>query len=86
MSEEWRDIPGFEGLYQVSNCGSVKRLAGSPRCVSDRILLPFADKDGYRQAALSKFGNVKIYKVHRLVLLAFVGDSHLPVNHKERRR
>lgn len=38
--EIWKDIKDFEGLYQVSNEGRVKRLAGSPYCKIDRILSP----------------------------------------------
>lgn len=36
--ENWKDIKGYEGYYQVSDLGNVKRLAGSPKCKKDRIL------------------------------------------------
>jgi len=65
---DWRDIVGFEGLYQVSDCGLVRNRQG-------KILKPRLDKDGYNKAALSK--NTKYYYrlIHRLMLEAFVGPA-----------
>lgn len=37
---EWRDIPGYEGLYQVSDIGEVRRVANSPKCKTVRVLVP----------------------------------------------
>ena len=45
--EKWVDIKGYEGLYQVSDLGRVKRVAGSPHCRVDRILKPASQKTGY---------------------------------------
>lgn len=81
--EEWRDIPGYEGLYQVSSFGRVKRLAGSPKCWTERILKQVPNK-GYPQVALSKNGCPLTRQVHQLVCLAFLGEAnHLHVNHKD---
>lgn len=79
--EEWRDIRGYEGIYQVSNLGNVKSL---PRTLphsrfgtrtykgKSRSLIP--DKDGYRMVLLYKNGTCKGFRVHRLVADAFIGD------------
>ena len=65
MSEEWRDIDGHEGLYQVSNAGKVKSLR------SGKILKTYSDKWGYRRIDLGR--RERGLSVHRLVLEAFVG-------------
>ena len=46
MEEIWKDISGYEGLYQVSNLGNVKSL-NYRRNGKERILKPGTDKDGY---------------------------------------
>jgi hypothetical protein len=90
MIEEWRDIIGFEGLYQVSNFGGVKSL--DRQIESSRAKSGFykrkgitlksnVDKDGYLSYTLCKKGKCLKVKSHRLVLLCFVGSSDLPVNH-----
>ena len=69
--ENWKDIEGYEGLYQVSNIGRVKRLVGF-KCNVERFLTGQKDKDGYILLCLSKDGSIKRYRVHRLVAEAFV--------------
>ena len=87
--EIWKDIKGFEGLYQVSNLGRVKSLErfrkganGSLVTVKEKILKPLIDK-GYYQVCLSKQSNRKAYLVHRLVWETFNGQipEGLQVNH-----
>lgn len=86
MVEVWKDIKGYEGLYQVSNLGRVRSL---PRLKNGRyglyltmekIMKPFKTKDGYLRINL----NGKKYSVHRLVAEAFIPNpNNLPqVNHK----
>ena len=79
--EEWRDIKGFEGLYQVSNWGNVRRIIGK----KERIVKQSPNNQGYLRLTLCK-NNVKYPKrVHRLVAEAFLPNpDNLPeVNHKD---
>lgn len=73
--EFWKDIPGYEGLYQVSNWGKVKRLAGSPKCKQNRILTPRPMANGYLTVNLSKNHKSKSYLIHRLVAMAFLSNE-----------
>lgn len=91
LTEEWRGIEGYEGMYQVSNLGRVKSLArviirsdGKPNPVNEKILKHGITK-GYCSVVLCKDGKKKMYKVHRLVAMAFLSNPHnLPeVNHKD---
>ena len=67
MSEEWRDVVGYEGLYQVSSMGRVKSFKWN----KERFLKPSMDKDGYLLVTLCAGGKRKTLKVHRLVCEAF---------------
>lgn len=80
LKEIWKDIPGYEGYYQVSNLGRVRSIdrevvyRDGKKCLyKGRLLKPREDKNGYFQVGLSKLGKVKTFKVHRLVLEAFKG-------------
>lgn len=79
MSEYWKDIKGYEGLYQISNYGNVKSF------YRNIILSPKTDKDGYKEVSLTKDHKKKTFKVHRLVAVAFLENpDNLPqVNHKD---
>lgn len=66
MNEEWRDIPGWEGYYQVSNLGQVRSLHTSP----PTIMTPSKHRDGYGKLNLRR---AKTYHPHTLVALAFLG-------------
>lgn len=87
--EEWRDIAGYEGLYQVSNLGNVKSLgngkARNPNWCKEHILKNQLTRYGYLKVPLSKNGKVKNYLVHRLVGKVFIPNpDNLPqVNHKD---
>lgn len=81
MIMEWRTIPGYEGRYEVSDEGQVKSLARKVQCrggfrsVSEILLKHVFDTDGYHMVSLANGtkGDQTLFKVHRLVLLAFVG-------------
>jgi len=77
MIEEWKDIPGYEGLYEVSNLGRVRR--------NGKILKPSKNRYGYFQLVLSKDGTKRTFTIHRLVAYAFINNpDNLPcINHKD---
>lgn len=79
--EEYRDIKGYEGIYQVSNLGNVKSLARKTKnqfCKKDIILKKTINFYGYINAGLCVNGNLKTKRVHILVAEAFL-------NHKTNR-
>lgn len=90
--EEWRPVPGYEGLYSVSNKGRVKSLS---RTVSkntsfrhetaDKIMRSSKLRSGYLFVHLTKDGKTKMFPIHRLVAIAFIPNKlELPeVNHKD---
>lgn len=84
MQEIWRDIEGYEGLYQVSNKRRVKSLNYN-KSSKEGILKPRKSKDGYLQLQLHKEGECKDYRVHRLVGQTFLENLEgLPeINHKD---
>lgn len=92
MQEIWKDIRGYEGLYQISNFGRVKsleRLAKSNnnnyRRVKENFLKKHEDKNGYIKVSLNKNNKSKQYAIHRLVAKAFIPNpNNLPqINHKD---
>lgn len=85
MSEIWRDIKGYEGLYQVSSKGEVQRLETTitrrckdilvtQRVKATRLKLAYNIKSGYPTVTLCKNGKTKTQTVHVLVALAFLGN------------
>lgn len=81
--EIWKDVQGYEGLYQVSNLGNVKSTKRQGTCGGS--LKQRADKDGYMCVVLAKHNKMKNYFVHRLVATAFIDNVNLfpYVNHKD---
>jgi hypothetical protein len=88
-AEIWKDIVGFEGLYQISNYGNIKsceRYVNSKigkRIVYEKILSLSKDKNCYLMVVLYKNAIRKTVKVHRLVADAFIDkfDGKNIVNH-----
>lgn len=68
----WKDVVGYEGIYQVSDTGKVKR-------VGKKELKPKIEKNGYVRFHLSKNGIAKMELAHRLVAQAFIPN---PLNYK----
>ena len=81
-NEVWKDIEGYEGLYQVSNLGRVRSL-GHDKYHPGRMLKPGKDRNGYLFVNLYKNGEPKHCSIHRLVAIAFIPNpDNLPeVNH-----
>ena len=79
--EVWKNIPGYEGSYMVSDIGRVKSLArkigaGKGYMSNERILSPTYDKDGYMTACLSRSRSDRRSKrIHTLVFMAFIGGE-----------
>lgn len=81
LSEEvWKDIVGYEGLYQVSTHGRIKVCRGR---FKNRLRKIKVDRHGYECIALFKHGIRKDYLVHRLVAEVFIPnpDNNPQVNH-----
>lgn len=76
MKEVWRDIVDYEGLYQVSNLGNIKR--------ENRMLNKIKHSAGYLKVILCKNSVTKNCYIHRLVAKAFIPnpDNKKTVNHK----
>lgn len=80
MQEEWRQVVGWEGLYEISNLGKVRSIKRSIknnlgfRSIGGGEVKPFLHKgNGYLSVNFTADGNRKQLLLHRLVLEAFVG-------------
>lgn len=84
MKEIWKDIPQYEGIYQVSNLGKVKRTA------SGRIIKIKPGTGGYTGVTLHYKAKRTTFAVHRLVAITFLGKPNnyqsLHVHHKNHKR
>ena len=86
--EIWKDVIGYEGLYQVSNLGRIKSLKRAikqknyTRIIKQKILKPLKIH-GYSHVHLSVLGKAKVIKIHKLVTSAFLGKigTGLEINH-----
>lgn len=91
MEPIWKDVSGFEGIYQVSNDGQIKSISrnifnGKAFYISkERILLQRYNKKGYKVVDLSKNNKHSYHLVHRLVAKAFIPNikNNPQINHKD---
>ena len=87
MQEQWKDIPGYEGLYQISNTGKVKSFKKPTKfnCPDEFILKNTVANNGYVQVTLYKSAEKHKFLVHRLVAEAFIPNpNNFPqINHKD---
>jgi hypothetical protein len=90
-AENWKDIPGYEGRYQVSDLGRVKSLSRMQRCLNhgrenfyrtlEQILAQHPQHGGYLQIGLWLNNKRKAVTVHGLVARAFVVGTGETINH-----
>ena len=89
--EYWKPVVGYEGLYEVSNWGRVKRLRRlitnqyNSFYIEEKILKPQKNIDGYLYVNLYKNGIMKHKTIHKLVAETFLPNCNsLPcINHKD---
>ena len=81
--EIWKDVPGYEGEYMVSNYGKVlfvgryiARNTGALTCTEPHLLTWRTNKDGYAQVDLWKSNKSKRMYVHRLVAISFLDNPN----------
>ena len=101
LSEQWRQVPGFEGFYEVSDWGRVRSVArqewvppneqslqGHLRFRPGRLLKQYLDRYGYLKVVLRKEDKPHYWTAHRLVTLAFIGPcpAGLQVDHRDGNR
>ena len=86
--ERWIPIPEYENLYEISDLGRVKSLErvvhlprGGFRTDPEKVMRNKMNRLGYPLITLSKNGKYKTFKIHRLVMAAFMGPSDKQVNH-----
>jgi len=79
-SETWKDVKGYEGLYQISSWGNVKSFHRYP----EGVILKTSFRNKYANVWFSNNGKGKSYVIHRLVAIHFVDNfkNKPQVNHK----
>lgn len=86
--EQWKEIIGYETMYEVSNLGnvrSIERVTNNGKKRKGKILKPSMTTNGYLTARLCKDGKSVAHSIHRLVAIHFVSnpDGKPYVNHKD---
>lgn len=81
-NEIWKNVKGYEGYYEVSNCGKVRRVKSGSGTQVGRTLKQYLD-NGYLKVYLSMNNKTKGFQVHRLVATAFISnpENKPQVNH-----
>lgn len=88
--EEWKDVTGYEGLYQVSNLGRVKHLKITHKnrfgkCAKQEHVVGYKGSNGYMYVNLCKGNKEHTVTIHRLVAKAFIPNpkGYDCINHKD---
>jgi hypothetical protein len=85
--EVWKDVPGYEGLYQASNIGRIKSLVkwDGNHWTKEKIMSFHKDKKGYIKSSLSKDGKHKTIYVHQIICKTFIPsiENKPHINHKD---
>lgn len=84
LLEYWKPVVGWEGHYEISNVGNVRRIKKANGAKAQRILRPAINQGGYYHAVLYGNGRHEDVRVHQLVCEAFIGTypEGLTANHK----
>jgi hypothetical protein len=72
MENDFKDIAGYEGLYQINKIGLIKSSYNTGKCDFIRMV---KDRRGYYMAGLTKDGTQKKIFLHRLIAIAFIPNS-----------
>jgi NUMOD4 motif len=81
MTERWKSVVGYEGLYEVSDLGNVRSLNRIVKTVKGqrrfrgKVLKQLVRPDGYHVVALSREGKERPYRVHVLVRFLVLGQA-----------
>lgn len=91
MDEVWKEIKGYEGIYQASNLGnirSVDRVDFAGNRVKGKVLKQSNNSKGYLKIGLTKYGKTKQFLVHRIIYQTFKGEipKGYEINHKDYNR
>lgn len=83
--EIWREIPGYEGLYSISNMARVRRDSSYKQYGKDLIKNHIKNFHGYYHVVLSKKAVHKTFRVHHLMAMCFMGhrEKGIEVNHMD---
>ena len=88
--EEWRDVTGYEGLYQISNLGRVKHLKFTHKnrfgeCTKQEHIVGYNGSNGYMYVNLCKGNKMHTVTIHSLVAKAFIPNpnGYDCINHKD---
>jgi len=88
--EIWKDIPGYEGLYQASDFGNIKSLSRKIKCKNGKLVLfhgknitPYINNTGYYKVRLHKKNISKTDYVHRIIMKTFKENKNFHVNHMD---
>lgn len=90
--KNWRSVPGYEGEYEISDTGQIRSLDrramvghGATRSVRGRLVTQSAHQHGYVVVSLQRDNKSRVFLVHRLVAMAFLGaiPEESEVNHKD---
>lgn len=86
MSEIWKQVLGYEGLYEVSSYGRVNSLGNHNSKRKEKILKPGLRGKGYKHVILAKDKQAKSFSVHRLVATSFIPNplNLETVNHRNK--
>ena len=87
MKEVWKPIFGYEGIYEVSNCGNVRsidRIDFAGRRLKGKVFSTSANKN-YITCVLTKYGKHRTFRIHQLVAEAFIPNPEGKpcINHKD---